>query len=186
MKTKFIGFIVIIVLFVIGLGVFMNKSQGVSKYEDFAQNLKSKGAVFYGAFWCPHCLAEKALFGSAKKSLPYVECSNPDQSPVAACTDKKVESYPSWTFPDGITLTSKDAPTVCSVRPGVAGEASVCAQVASQYYKTWIFPGYKFSIKSPTDPIHTGDIWKFEVGAQTQGEIPLEFLAAQIGYTLPQ
>ena len=50
MKKKFILSVVVVILLVIGLGVFMNKSSGPSKYDDFAQNLKAKGAVFYGAF----------------------------------------------------------------------------------------------------------------------------------------
>lgn len=186
MKTKFIIFIVAIIFVVIGLGLVSSK-QGPSKYDDFAKALKSSGAQFYGAFWCPHCLAEKALFGSAKKYLPYVECSNPDKSPTPICTENKVESYPAWTFKDGVTLLSKGEPTICKPSTeNATDEAPVCAQVASKFYKTWIFPDYRFSIKSPTDPIKTGETWKFEAGAQTQGEIPLEFLAQQIGFTLPQ
>ena len=48
---------------------------GPSNLEPFAQCLKEEGAVFYGAFWCPHCQRTKAMFGSAAASLPYVECS---------------------------------------------------------------------------------------------------------------
>lgn len=186
MKSKFIVFIVALVIIVIGLGVFMNKSQGPGKYDDFAKALKTAGAEFYGAFWCPHCQAEKALFGTSKKYLPYIECSNPDQSPIKVCLDKKVESYPTWMFKGGIKLLSKSEPTICQVKPGVAGEASICAQIASKYYKTWIFPEYKFSIKSPTEPVNKDGVWQFPDGAQTQGEIPLKFLAEQIGFTLPE
>lgn len=185
MKTKFIIFIVAIILLVVGIGFLSNKSQGPGKFDEFAQALKSSGAEFYGAFWCPHCQEQKKSFGTSKKYLPYIECSNPDQSVVSICTEKKVESYPTWMFKDGISITSKDNPTICQPKPGVAGEDEICAQVSSQYYKTWLFPNYKFSIKSPTDPIKKDDVWKFENGAQAQGEIPLEFLALQIGYTLP-
>ena len=187
MKIKFAVFIVVIVLLVIGIGVFTNKSQGPGKFDEFAQALKSGGAEFYGAFWCPHCQEQKKSFGVSKKYLPYIECSNPDQSVVPICTEKKVESYPTWMFNQkGVTITSVDEPVVCQPKPGIDGEEPVCAQIASQFYKTWIFPGYKFSIKSPTDPVKKDSIWQFPVDAQTQGEIPLEFLALQIGYTLPQ
>jgi len=186
MKTKFTIFIVLIILLVVGLGVFMNSNKKPGKYDDFANALKSRGAVFYGAFWCPHCLAEKALFGSSKKYLPYVECSNPDKSSVQICIDEKIESYPSWKFKDGIILKSKSKPTICSVRSNTPDESPVCAQVASQFYKTWVFPEYQFSIKSSTDPVEKDGIWKFESDSQATGEIPLEFLAEQIGYTLPQ
>ncbi len=188
MKSKFIIFVVIAVLFVIALGVFTNKSgtTAPNKYDDFAKALTTRGAQFYGAFWCPHCQDQKALFGSAKQYLPYIECSKPDQTPTQVCLDKKIESYPTWMFANGINISSAGSPTVCTAKPGVPGEASVCAQISSQYYKTWLFPEYKFSIKSPTDPIMKDGIWQFESGAQIQGEASLEFLAAQIGFTLPE
>lgn len=185
-QVKFLLLVVAIIIVVVGIGFVANKAKGPSKYDEFAKALSSNGAVFYGAFWCPHCQAVKALFGSSKQYLPYVECSNPDNTPTQACLDKKVESYPTWTFKDGITLTSEGEPTICQPKPGVDGEAPICKQVASQYYKTWIFPGAQFSIKSPTDPVKKGSVWKFDSSAAAQGETPLEFLASQIGYTLPQ
>jgi len=78
---------------------------GPGKYDTFAQCLKDKGAIFYGAFWCPHCQDQKKLFGSSAKLLPYVECSTPDakaQTPI--CIEKKVVSYPTWDFADGSRL----------------------------------------------------------------------------------
>ena len=89
-------------------------------------------------------------------------------------------------FENGITLTSKSTPIICEPRPGKDGEDEICANIPSKLFRTWIFPGEKFSIKSNTDPIKTGDTWKFDVSSQAVGEIPLEFLAQQIGYTLPQ
>lgn len=64
----------------------------------FATCLKDAGAVFYGAFWCPHCHEQKELFGTAVDALPYVECSNPDQTQTQACVDKKIARYPTWEF----------------------------------------------------------------------------------------
>lgn len=81
---------------------------GPGKYDTFATCLKDKGAVFYGAFWCPHCQATKKMFGSSQKLLPYVECSTVDakgQTPI--CIDKKVSSYPTWEFADGSRLTGE-------------------------------------------------------------------------------
>lgn len=75
---------------------------------ELAQCLNAKGATFYGAFWCPHCRAQRALFGSAVTALPYVECSNPDgNSQVQVCKDKKIEGYPTWIFADGATVTGE-------------------------------------------------------------------------------
>lgn len=81
---------------------------GPGKYDTFATCLKDKGAVFYGAFWCVHCQATKKLFGSSQKLLPYVECSTADASAqLQACTDKKIEGYPTWEFADGSRLTGE-------------------------------------------------------------------------------
>ncbi len=76
------------------------------KYDQFAQCIKDKGALFYGAFWCPHCQAQKARFGTSAKYLPYVECSTPDgQNQNQVCKDKGIESYPTWFFPQPGTTT---------------------------------------------------------------------------------
>lgn len=70
--------------------------------DSFAQCLKDKGAIFYGAFWCPHCQNQKAMFGKSAKLLPYVECSTTDgRSQLQICKDKKIEGYPTWEFTDG-------------------------------------------------------------------------------------
>lgn len=189
MKSKqkiFIVSILVIILVVIGLGFVINKSSGPGKYDAFAQALKSEGATFYGAFWCPHCQAQKAEFGSSKQFLPYVECSKPDgQTQTQACIDNKVESYPTWKFKNGINVTSKDAPVVCEIASSAPSKSEMCtANMRSQNGQVWIFPGYKFSIESPKDPIHTGDNWSFPAEAATRGEIPMEFLAQQINFKL--
>ena len=72
------------------------------KYDAFAQCLNDKGAVFYGAFWCPHCQNQKAMFGKSAKLLMYVECSTPDgKGRLEICAEKKIEGYPTWEFADG-------------------------------------------------------------------------------------
>lgn len=105
-KKQFILLVVIIIVLVIGLGLLSNK-KGPGKYDQFAQCLKDSGAEFYGAFWCPHCQAQKAMFGSSKELLPYVECSNPDRSQTQICIDKKIESYPTWIFKDASRLSGE-------------------------------------------------------------------------------
>jgi len=78
------------------------------KYDTFATCLKDKGTTFYGAFWCPHCQAEKKLFGSSVKLLPYVECSTPDGSgQTQVCIDKGIKGYPTWEFADGSRLNGE-------------------------------------------------------------------------------
>lgn len=78
------------------------------KYDEFATCIKDSGAIFYGAFWCPHCQAEKKLFGTSAKLLPYVECSTADgKAQTQICIDKKIESYPTWIFADGSQETGE-------------------------------------------------------------------------------
>ncbi len=105
-------FFSIIGLLIVGsIAGFMIQSKASStpsipgKFDTFAQCLKDQGATFYGAFWCPHCKAQKELFGDSVKLLNYVECSLPDASgQTQNCKDKKIEGYPTWEFKDGSRL----------------------------------------------------------------------------------
>src|SRR3989344_2470389 len=113
MNNVKIFFSVIGILFAgIVLTVILNPSTSTvitpGKYDTFAQCLSDKGATFYGAFWCPHCQAQKKLFGNSARLLPYVECSTLDgKGQVQACTEKGVASYPTWEFADGSRLTGE-------------------------------------------------------------------------------
>lgn len=99
---------IIIALIVTGVAASLVASYQPNKLDSFAQCLKSSGTIFYGAFWCPHCQRTKAMFGSAAKYLPYVECSTPDaQGQTQICKDKGISSYPTWVFPGGHTLTGE-------------------------------------------------------------------------------
>ncbi len=85
--------------------------------DAFATCLKDQGVKFYGAFWCPHCQAQKALFGRSAKLLPYVECSNPDgNTQNQTCTNAHIESYPTWVFPTASgTATSTGEQTLADL-----------------------------------------------------------------------
>lgn len=50
------------------------------EYDNFAKCLSEKDVKFYGAFWCPNCNDQKALFGKSNKYLNYIECSTADRS----------------------------------------------------------------------------------------------------------
>ena len=110
MKNGIIAFWIGIALLIVGgIGFSLySSSNGSTVYNGVAQCLKDKGVVFYGAFWCPHCQKTKAMFGAAAKLLPYVECSTPDaQSQTQICKDNKIESYPTWVYPDGSRLNGE-------------------------------------------------------------------------------
>lgn len=63
-----------------------------------AEHLTQKGARFYGAQWCPHCQAQKAMFGVSAKRLPYIECSpeGQDRPQAEVCKAQDIKSYPTW------------------------------------------------------------------------------------------
>lgn len=106
----FISIIGLLILGTIATVLLQSSSTppGPGKYDTFATCLKDKGAVFYGAFWCPHCQTQKKLFGSSVKLLPYVECSTADASgQTQICKDKKIEGYPTWEFADGTRLNGE-------------------------------------------------------------------------------
>ncbi len=85
-----------------------NAPQTVDPVETFAQCIKDSGATFYGAFWCPHCNNQKAMFGKkAVKLLPYQECSTADRKQNSICSEAGIESYPTWEFPDGSRMSGE-------------------------------------------------------------------------------
>jgi hypothetical protein len=74
----------------------------------FAQCVAKSGAMFYGAYWCPHCREQKVLFGKAGSFLPYTECSTPDgRGQTQACIDQNIKLYPTWKFANGDTVEGK-------------------------------------------------------------------------------
>lgn len=69
-----------------------------SSYEaQLAQHLADTGSVMYGAYWCPHCADQKAMFGDAVAEVPYVECAADGDNPQPElCEQKGIEGYPTW------------------------------------------------------------------------------------------
>jgi hypothetical protein len=73
-------------------------SASTSQQQALANHLKARGAVFYGAYWCPACTQQKALFGKeAGGRLPYVECT--DASGSARCSAASIRAFPTWDMP---------------------------------------------------------------------------------------
>lgn len=62
-----------------------------------ANHLQKTGAKMYGAYWCPHCEDQKAMFGQAVSQIPYVECDPAGVNPqVQLCRAKRISGYPTW------------------------------------------------------------------------------------------
>ncbi len=69
----------------------------------FAKCLTEKGWKMYGADWCPHCKAQKELFGEeAFKYINYIECT----VKADVCSAKRIEGYPTWIVEATSTATS--------------------------------------------------------------------------------
>lgn len=120
-KSIFIWSVVGIAI-IAGIFFLIPANSKPGKLDEFAQCLKDKGAVFYGAFWCPHCQNQKAMFGKSAKLLPYTECSTPDgRGQLAVCKEKNVSGYPTWEFADGsresgeVSLQKLSEETGCSL-----------------------------------------------------------------------
>jgi thiol-disulfide isomerase/thioredoxin len=103
----------ILVAIAVALGAFVyirNIPPANGKYDAFAKCIANTSTTFYGAFWCPHCQAQKKDFGNSAEYLPYVECSLPDASgQTQVCIDKGIQSYPTWYFPDGSSSTGEQS-----------------------------------------------------------------------------
>lgn len=96
----------IAVLVTVGLASiqYFNAAQSpkVANAEDLAVCIAESDATFYGAYWCPHCADQKAMFGNAAELLPYVECSLPNRDgQTDECRDAGITGYPTWEFADG-------------------------------------------------------------------------------------
>ena len=63
-----------------------------------ATHLRDSGARFYGAYWCPACQEQKALFTASVDRLPYVECTPGGRSGPRAvdCVTRNIQEYPTW------------------------------------------------------------------------------------------
>lgn len=124
-----IGFLVLAIIVLAGLGVFTSKEkQGIDEeLVAFAECLDEQGATFFGAWWCPHCQNQHRLFGrKGSKSLPYTECSNPDKSQNDTCNEAEIESYPTWEFADGsrttgeLSIQALSEKTQCPITPAIS------------------------------------------------------------------
>lgn len=64
-----------------------------------AQHLKQIKAKMYGAFWCPYCQRQMALFGQDvfTQHIQYIECDPRGQrAQPKLCRDAKITGFPTW------------------------------------------------------------------------------------------
>lgn len=121
-KTNAIVLVVVLVISTALVSLLVVQSKKPGPYDSFAQCLSDSGAKFYGAWWCPHCQAQKALFGRSAKLLPYVECSEKGQGQTKECDALGIQGYPTWIFSDGsrksgeIPLSELSQKTNCPIQ----------------------------------------------------------------------
>ena len=81
-----------------------NPTQTDKKFSvsSLARCLRSSGAKYYTASWCPQCAKQRKLFGRSGRVLPSVECSvDGGREKTKACERAGIKSYPTWVFSDG-------------------------------------------------------------------------------------
>ena len=66
--------------------------------KTLATHLQDSGAHFYGAYWCPACQQQKALFTASVDRLPYIECTPEGRGGPRAvnCLTQNIQEYPTW------------------------------------------------------------------------------------------
>ena len=97
---KIITALVIAALF--GAAIYFGLRKRGNRLDAFAQCLAAKQAKMYGAYWCPHCADQKAMFQSSFHYLPYVECGIPGSREEAqVCKDAGIKHFPTWEFAGG-------------------------------------------------------------------------------------
>jgi Zn ribbon nucleic-acid-binding protein len=106
MKKTFwwgIGTLAIVIILIVIIS-----SRGSSQYDNFAKCTADLGTKMYGAYWCPHCQAQKKLFGNSWDLVNYVECATPGSNQqTEACNVAGIKSYPTWVFPDGKQISGE-------------------------------------------------------------------------------
>jgi len=118
-STKIILTVVALLVFGVPMLYWAYATKQPGQYDELAQCLTEKGVIFYGAFWCPHCQNQKKMFGNSAKLLPYEECSTQNQrGQLQICIDKKIESYPTWDFPDGDRISREMTPKELAEKAG--------------------------------------------------------------------
>jgi len=91
------------------------------RYDSFAKCLASRQVRMYGAFWCPHCADQKALFGESFHYVPYTECAVSRSELTAECKAKSINLFPTWQFgsnppkPGELTMSELSTQAGCSL-----------------------------------------------------------------------
>src|SRR5579872_724465 len=76
---------VLLIVAAFAVVIYMGIRKRGSRLDSFAKCLAAKQVKMYGAYWCPHCADQEAMFEASFKYVPYVECGVPgsrDEAPL--------------------------------------------------------------------------------------------------------
>jgi len=90
--NKKISIGILVVLAISLFFILVPRDNVTANLDYFAQCLVDRGAVMYGAEWCPHCQDEKRGFSDSWRIVSYVECP----ADPAKCLAQGIEGYPTW------------------------------------------------------------------------------------------
>jgi glutaredoxin len=113
MKIKRLSILVVLLLTAVLLSACGEPAgpKPPGKYADVAKCLTQKGVIMYGAYWCPHCAAQKKIFGDDFQFITYQECDDAGTNGNhKLCLEKGVTSYPTWIFPGQGNLVGEQQP----------------------------------------------------------------------------
>jgi len=170
-------YIILIAIVAVLVGLFIWYKSAPGPHDKLADCLKAQGTKMYGAFWCPHCQAEKALFGKSAEKLPYVECSESDeQTQTPICIAEKINSYPTWDFANPITLpASKSDTTFACKAPYTSDQPQSCENVAAG---SWVVTTNALLFLTPSKPVLANNTWTLPAHTRTSGTVPLATLGS--------
>lgn len=97
----------------------VGEGEAADDLVQFAKDLATAGAQFFGAAWCAACTQQKELFEDGGGALPFIEVSNPDRTLNSVGVDNSIASFPTWVFPDGSREQAVMTPAELSSRSGV-------------------------------------------------------------------
>lgn len=99
-KWRRVAIFAVLAVAVICIAYYVNY-RSEHQHDAFARCLTQRGVKMYGAWWCPHCVEQKEMFGASFEYAPYTECGikGKTQGQAQVCKDENVMHYPTWQFP---------------------------------------------------------------------------------------
>jgi hypothetical protein len=93
--------IALVIIAAFGAAYYLGYHRRAHIHDAFARCLKERGVRMYGAFWCPHCSDQKAMFDASFDYVPYVECGVKGQARAETqeCSEAGIKNFPTWQFP---------------------------------------------------------------------------------------